>query len=84
MTYALRTNANFDMLLSIIQSNSEPVSINIHNWLKAAEVKIRWRKKRQGFGLMDALLLAKAEELDAKLITGDPHFKGMRNVKFLK
>ena len=84
LTYTIRTKTKFDELFTIIHSNSDIVSVNLNNWLDAAELKFYWRKKRQGFGLMDALLLAKAKELDAKIVTGDPHFKGIKNVMFLK
>lgn len=80
----LREDRDFNAVLNIIQSNSKIVPITNHDWLLAAEIRHYWRKKRKGFGLMDALLLAKQKELDAKLVTGDPHFKGMKNVMFLK
>jgi len=41
------------------------------------------RSKVKDFGLADAFVLAVAHQHDAKIITGDPHFKHMKNVIFL-
>ncbi len=46
---------------------------------KHAEIKA----KIKDFGLIDACVLATAEKTGAKIITGDPHFKGMKNVVML-
>ena len=39
-----------------------------------AEIK----KKIKDFGLADAFVLLTARKLGAKIVTGDPHFKGMK------
>lgn len=36
------------------------------------------RKKIKDFGLADAVVLLTARKLGAKLVTGDPHFKGFK------
>ncbi|MEK6951883.1 MAG: PIN domain-containing protein [Nanoarchaeota archaeon] len=41
-----------------------------------AEIK----KKIKDFGLIDAFILLTARKLNAKIITGDPHFKGFKEV----
>ena len=33
---------------------------------------------------MDALLLAKQQELNTKIVTGDPHFKHLKDVEFFE
>lgn len=38
------------------------------------------RQKIRDFGMADTVVLITAEENNAKIITGDPHFKGMREV----
>ncbi len=40
-------------------------------------------KHRLKLGLEDAIILATAREMGAKLLTGDPDFKGMEGVVFL-
>ena len=41
------------------------------------------RKRIKDFGLADAFVLTTAKRLGAKIVTGDPHFKNMKNVVFL-
>ena len=36
------------------------------------------RKKIKDFGLADVFVLLTARKLNAKIITGDPHFKGFK------
>jgi len=32
---------------------------------------------------MDSLLLEKQKEIGGKILTGDPHFKGMKDIVFM-
>jgi len=41
------------------------------------------RKKVKNFGLADAFILAQGEKEGAKILSGDKHFKGMKNVIFI-
>lgn len=41
------------------------------------------KKKINDFGLADAFVLAAAQQLNAKVVTGDPHFAKLKNVVFL-
>jgi predicted nucleic acid-binding protein len=41
------------------------------------------KKKMRDFGLADAFVVASARQLNAKIVTGDPHFRNMKNVLFL-
>ncbi len=81
--YALKAGKTLERVFDMIYSHSKILPIKQQNWLDAAEFKIFLRKTRPKFGLMDALLLAKQRELGAKIVTGDPHFKGMKNVLFV-
>jgi predicted nucleic acid-binding protein len=36
------------------------------------------------FGLADAYVLATARKLKSKILTGDPHFKGMKEAVLIK
>ena len=42
------------------------------------------RKKIERFGLADAYILALARQEQGKVLTGDSHFKGMKEVIFLE
>jgi predicted nucleic acid-binding protein len=42
------------------------------------------RQTRKDFGITDAFILATANKLKAKIITGDPHFKELENTIMIK
>ena len=44
----------------------------------------RWFMHERDWGLGDALIYATAIIEDAKVLTGDPHFKGLKYVIFLR
>ena len=48
--------------------------------IEAGRIHAAMRKKQPDFGLADAVVIATAEKLGAKIVTGDPHFKGVKNV----
>jgi predicted nucleic acid-binding protein len=42
------------------------------------------RKTEKDFGLADAYVLATARQLKSKVLTGDPHFKNLKEAVMLK
>ena len=50
---------------------------------KAAEIRHEIRKKVKDFGLIDAILVAKRNELKCKIVSGDKHFKGMKDIIYI-
>ncbi len=42
------------------------------------------RKKMHDFGMADAVILLTARKLSAKVVTGDPHFKNIKDVIFIE
>ncbi len=56
----------------------EPIAI------RAGETKNRMRSEgRRDFGLIDAIVYETAKAVDAILVTGDPHFRDARGVRFI-
>ena len=43
----------------------------------------KMRKTIKDIGMADIAVLLTARNADAKIVTGDPHFKGMKNVLFI-
>ena len=82
--HCLRTGYDFNYAMNLIKANSIIFPVMIDTWLRASAIKFEMMKKRQDFGLMDAILLAKQYEIGSKLVTGDPHFKGLKNIIFLE
>lgn len=81
--WSIRQNQDFETVSRIISSKSEILQITRKDWLRATEIKLKMRKTKSKFGIIDALTMAKQEELKCKIVTGDPHFKGEKNIIFL-
>ncbi|MEK6988458.1 MAG: PIN domain-containing protein [Candidatus Thermoplasmatota archaeon] len=53
--------------------------------VRAGETKNRMRDQgRKDFGLIDGIIYETARAVDAILVTGDPHFRDVRGVRFLE
>ncbi len=53
--------------------------------VRAGETRSRMRSAgRKDFGLIDGIIYETARAVDAVLVTGDPHFRGVRGVRFLE
>ena len=82
--WALKNNQDFDKLFSILRANSEILTLTEYNWIDAGKERFVQRKKQKNFGLIDATILVKRKDLGCKVITGDFHFKGLKNIVFLE
>lgn len=80
--WAIRRQKDFNRLHASIRANTLISPLFIDDWLRAAELKFEMREKIKDFGLIDALLLAYQEKYTITIVTGDPHFKGMKNVRY--
>ena len=72
--------AAYNMLLS----NAQIIKIDEQISKKAGLLHHKMRQTRKDFGIADAYILATATKLKAKIITGDPHFKGLENAIMIK
>lgn len=77
--WALQKKLVFNEMFAVIRSNSTIIETNSNDWLEAAEIKFEHRKTLPNFGLVDALIIAKSNEIGAKILTGDKHFKNEKN-----
>jgi len=64
----------YDVLLS----NSQIITVDEELSLQAGLIHCEMRKTSKDFGLADAYILATARKLKSKIITGDPHFQGIK------
>lgn len=81
--WALRNNKDFDYLYKIICANSTILPIIEPDWIEGAEIRFENRKRYKDFGLIDSIIIVKQKELNCKVISGDKHFKGLKDVLFL-
>jgi len=83
LLWCLKEDEEFKKLFTVVRNHSDIEPIYIDTWISAARIREEQRKNMKDFGLMDALILAKQKEIVGKIVTGDPHFKELKNVKFL-
>ena len=74
------SEAAYDMLLS----NSQIIKLDEQISKQAGLFHFKMRQTSKDFGIADAFILAAANKLEAKIITGDPHFKGLKNAIMIK
>jgi len=70
----------YDVLLS----NSQVVGVDEELSLQAGLLHCEMRKTEKDFGLADAYVLATARRLKSKILTGDPHFKPLKEAIMIK
>ena len=81
--FCIREKYNFSRVYKVVKGKSYILPVLIDQWIKAADIKAELRVKKPTFGLIDAILIAKQMEVSAKIVTGDPHFKGLKKVVFI-
>ena len=79
-----RENRNFEEAYKIILSNSKAFDVTSEIVKETALIHAEAKKKIKDFGLADSFILSSSKRLNAKIITGDPHFKGFSNVLLIK
>ena len=80
VSIAKRKNLGVEQIIQGLFALSRFISGSGEFAVKAGMRHAEIRERIKDFGLIDACLLVAAEEANAKLVTGDPHFKGMKNV----
>lgn len=68
---------------NFIIANSTIINLTTEICIEGAKTKNGMRKIEKDFGLIDGIMYATAKELKAKLVTGDPHFKNVKDVVLL-
>ena len=82
-SYCLRTENNFDKMYDIVKKNSIILPVLTSHWLNAAKIRFEIRKKVKDFGLIDSILVAKQNEIKCAIVSGDSHFKSLKNVIYI-
>jgi len=71
-------------MMDFVRSNSTIVDLNYHAAMKSAELDVEMKKKVRGWGIADSIVLATAGDLNAKVVTGDEHFRGLKEAVMIK
>lgn len=78
-----RKGMNVKLAYDIITSNSIIVNADQTLSLQAGLIHCEMRKTLKDFGLTDAYILATARKLNAQVLTGDLHFKNVKEAILL-
>lgn len=81
---AIRNKQNTEIVHNAFNLNSRIIPISQEIAKEAGILHAEIRKDIRDFGLIDAFVLVLAKKLNAKIVTGDEHFKGFKNVVFIK
>lgn len=75
---AMRKGMDTAIAYQTLISNSSIINITSELAKEAGLLHAEIRKEIKDFGLADAFVLLTARKLNAKIVTGDPHFKGFK------
>ena len=83
--YSLRHRKDFTLIYAFIQARSKIVPVNQQIAIKAVEINYERKgmEKIRGWGMIDSTVLATAQIHKAKVLTGDPHFKNLKETIWL-
>lgn len=81
--FCLKNNHNFAEAYDMVKTNSVILPVMAANWVESAKIRFELRKNIPHFGLIDAILVSKQKELKCRIISGDPHFKTLKNVVYI-
>ena len=79
-----RKGMNVKIAYDVMLNNSQVVNLDEELSLEAGLSHFKMRKTMKDFGLADAYVLAIARKLKSKILTGDPHFKGVKEAVLIK
>ncbi len=81
--WCIREKGDFERAYLIVRSNSKIESVFTEDWLECAELRAEMRKEKKipGFGLIDSIILSKQRRHGCMILTGDSHFKDLKNIE---
>ena len=81
--WCIREKYDFDEMYSLVRKISDIECVLTQDWLDAAAIRSEMRKTLKDFGMIDALIIAQQKRMRCRVVSGDPHFKGRRDVVFI-
>ena len=79
-----REGRDFETAYDILLSNSQIVNVDEEISKEAGVLHCEMRKTTRDFGLADAYVLAVARTVNAKILTGDPQFGGVKEAVLIE
>lgn len=81
--FSLKNDMDFEKIYNVVKTNSLILPVLKEHWLNAATIRHELRHKISNFGLIDSILVSKQLELKCKIVSGDTHFKTVKNVIYI-
>lgn len=79
-----RENQDVEKAYDLLLSNSQIVNVDEELSKNTGVLHAEMRQTEKDFGLADAYVLAIARKLKSKVLTGDPHFKDLKEAVMIK
>ncbi len=79
-----REGRDVEAAYALLLNNSQVINVNEELSKHAGLLHCEMRKSVKDFGLADAYVLATARRLDSKILTGDLHFKNVKEAVSIK
>ena|SRR3990170_1993775 len=79
-----REGRDIKIAYDVLLSNSRVINADEELSMEAGLLHAVMRKTEKDFGLADAYVLATARRLKSKVLTGDAHFKGLKEAVLIK
>ena len=70
--------------LEFISATSQVVELDFDLAVAAGSADCDMKKKQKGWGLADSIVLCTARSMEGKVVTGDEHFRDLKEVVFIK
>lgn len=70
--------------LEFIRATSQIIDLDFETAVKAGEIDVDLKKKVNGWGLADSIVLCTARNVKGKVITGDEHFRSSGEAIMIK
>lgn len=79
----MRENKDTKTALTHINNLSTILGVTQEISILTGQIHFEAKKKDKDFGMLDAFVAATAKTINAKILTGDKHFKNFREVIFI-
>lgn len=79
----LRESKDIKIALDHINNLSAVTSVTQEIGTEAGQIHFESKKKNKDFGMLDAFVAATAKNINAKILTGDEHFKDFKEAVFI-
>jgi predicted nucleic acid-binding protein len=80
----VRERQDVEQAYTLLMGNSQIMNVNEELSKQAGLLHAEMRRTEKDFGLADAYVLATARKLKSKVLTGDVHFKNVKDAVLIK